>query len=180
MDFFGARLISGPGKGARLAVFCAFEVADSFRWVPFADSALSVAEDSFAAFLGVALVFESAGASPVASMVPAAAASEAVLMSEGAFLRAAGVFFPGDFPSVGALGALLEELGEAARFLAAGFGAAVGGRLAPVLSAAASRLVLADFFAEGFFATAFLAEVVAALPPFPDSLAIGALVDACG
>lgn len=180
MDFFGARLISGPGKGARLVAFCAFGAADSFRLVAFAGSGLSVATDSVAAFLGLALAFVPAGASPVASMVPAAADLAAVLMSEDAFLRVALVFFPVDFSSGGAVAALLEELGETACFLAAAFGAVVDGRLAPVLRAAAPCLVLADFFAAGFLAAAFLAEVLASLPPFPDSLAIGGLVDACG
>ena len=101
-------------------------------------------------------------------------------MSEGAFVRAAVVFFAVGFPWGAAVAALLEDLGEAARFLAAAFGAVVDGRLAPALPPAAPCLVLADSFAEGFFATAFLAEAFAALPPFPDSLAIGGLVDACG
>ena len=156
--------------------------------------------------MGAAFDLVSAGAFPVAAVAPAAGALAAALISEDAFLRAAAVFFPADFSAEGASGgavaALLEDFGEAARFLAAAFGALVAGRLAPLLPAAAPCLVLADFLAEGFFATASSAEALDALspgpvpdtpesalafgllaplaPPFPDSLAIGGLVGACG
>ncbi|MDE0109420.1 MAG: hypothetical protein OXJ37_00815 [Bryobacterales bacterium] len=181
--------------------FCAFGAAGSFRSVPFESSDLSVAADSFAAFLGVDLALVSAGVFAVAATALAAAALTVVLVPEDAFWPDAVVFFAVDLSSGGALAALLEDFGEAARFLAAAFGAAVDGRLAPVLPAAACP-ALGDFLAEGFFAAAFLAEAFAALlpapvpatpgsalavdfsapsvPALPASLAIGGLVDACG